>query len=111
MTLEESVHLVLRAAVEGKSGETLILKMGKPISIKKIAEKLIKASGKDIEIKFSSLRPGEKLSESLIGQNEIKLNATEDETLRIKVSPIAWQEVPKIWNNLFYSHINDQNLE
>ena len=100
MTLEESVHLVLRAAVEGKSGETLILKMGKPISIKKIAEKLIKASGKNIEIKFSSLRPGEKLSESLIGQNEIKLNATEDETLRIKVNPIAWQEVPKIWNNL-----------
>ena len=100
MTLEESVHLVLRAAVEGKSGETLILKMGKPISIKKIAEKLIKASGKNIEIKFSSLRPGEKLSESLIGQNELKLNATEDETLRIKVSPIAWQEVPKIWNNL-----------
>ena len=100
MTLEESVHLVLRAAVEGKSGETLILKMGKPISIKKIAEKLIKSSGKNIEIKFSSLRKGEKLSESLIGQNEIKLNTTEDETLRIKVSPIAWQEVPKIWNNL-----------
>jgi FlaA1/EpsC-like NDP-sugar epimerase len=100
MTLEESVHLVLHAAVEGKSGETLILKMGKPISIKKIAEKLIKASGKNIEIKFSSLRPGEKLSESLIGQNELKLNATEDGTLRIKVSPIAWQEVPKIWNNI-----------
>ena len=100
MTLEESVHLVLRAAVEGKSGETLILKMGKPISIKKIAEKLIKASGKNIEIKYSSLRPGEKLSESLIGQNELKLNATEDETLRIKVNPIAWQEIPKIWNNL-----------
>ena len=99
MTLEESVHLVLRAAVEGKSGETLILKMGKPISIKKIAEKLIKASGKNIEIKYSSLRPGEKLSESLIGQNELKLNATEDETLRIKVNPIAWQEIPKIWNN------------
>ena len=43
---------------------------------------------------------GEKLSESLIGQNELKLNATEDETLRIKVNPIAWQEIPKIWNNL-----------
>ena len=33
-------------------------------------------------------------------ENELKLNATEDETLRIKVNPIAWQEIPKIWNNL-----------
>ena len=110
MTLEESVHLVLRAAVEGESGETLILKMGKPILIKKIAEKLIKASGKGIEIKFSSLHPGEKLSELLIGKNEIKLNTSDDKTLRIKVDSIVWQEVPKIWNNLLHSNITDQSL-
>jgi dTDP-glucose 4,6-dehydratase len=111
MTLEESVHLVLRAAVEGESGETLILKMGKPILIKKIAEKLIKASGKSIEIKFSSLRPGEKLSESLIGKKEVKLNTSDGQTLRIKVDSVAWQGVPKIWKDFLNSHVIDRSLE
>ena len=111
MTLEESVHLVLRAAVEGESGETLILKMGKPILIKKIAEKLIKASGKSIEIKYSTLRPGEKLSESLIGKKEVKLNTSDGQTLRIKVDSVAWQGVTKIWKDFLNSHVIDRSLE
>jgi FlaA1/EpsC-like NDP-sugar epimerase len=109
MTLEESVHLVLQAATQGESGDTLILKMGEPILIKNIAEKLIKASGKNIEIRYSSLRPGEKLSEKLIGKNETELNSPGEDILRVKVNPIAWTDVPKIWNELLYSDVIDQN--
>ena len=99
MTLEDSVHLVLQAAIQGESGDTLILKMGEPILIKDIAAKLIKASGKKIEVKFSSLRPGEKLTELLIGKDEKTLKSQGGETLRIRVDPIAWADVSKTWKN------------
>ena len=99
MTLEDSVHLVLQAAIQGESGDTLILKMGEPILIKDIAAKLIKASGKKIEVKFSSLRPGEKLTELLIGKDEKTLKSQGGETLRVRVDPIAWADVSKIWKN------------
>ena len=99
MTLEDSVHLVLQAAIQGESGDTLILKMGEPILIKDIATKLIKASGKKIEVKYSSLRPGEKLSEQLIGKDEKTLNSQGGEILRVRVNPITWIDVSKIWKN------------
>ena len=99
MTLEDSVHLVLQAAIQGESGDTLILKMGEPILIKDIAAKLIKASGKKIEVKFSSLRPGEKLTELLIGKDEKTLKSQGGETLRVRVNPIKWEDVSKIWKN------------
>jgi FlaA1/EpsC-like NDP-sugar epimerase len=85
--------------------------MGEPILIKDIADKLIKASGKNIEIKFSSLRPGEKLSETLIGVNETELNSHGEETLRVKVNPIAWTDVPKKWRRLLHPGVTDQNQE
>ena len=109
MTLEESVHLVLQAATQGESGDTLILKMGEPILIRKIADKLIKASGKNIEIKFSSLRPGEKLSELLVGKNEKELTSQGEETIKVKVNPITWLDVPRIWSQLLQPNITDQN--
>jgi FlaA1/EpsC-like NDP-sugar epimerase len=100
MTLEDSVYLVLQAAIQGNSGETLILKMGKPILIKDIATKLIKASGKRIEIRFSSLRPGEKLTEVLIGKNEKILESKDAEILRVRVDPIVWADVSEVWKNI-----------
>ncbi len=100
MTLEDSVYLVLQAAIQGNSGETLILKMGKPILIKDIATKLIKASGKRIEIRFSSLRPGEKLTEVLVGKNEKILESKDGEILRVRVDPIVWADVSEVWKNI-----------
>ena len=73
--------------------------MGEPILIKDIAAKLIKASGKKIEVKFSSLRPGEKLTELLIGKDEKTLKSQGGETLRVRVNPIKWEDVSKIWKN------------
>jgi FlaA1/EpsC-like NDP-sugar epimerase len=70
MTVREAAHLVLQSAVLGKHGETMILDMGEPVSIDVIAKRMIAVSGKNIKIKYTGLRDGEKLHESLIGPAE-----------------------------------------
>lgn len=69
MTIPEAVHLVLQASVMGEGGEVFVLKMGEQIRILQLAEDIIRLSGlepgKDIEIVFTGIRPGEKLSEDL----------------------------------------------
>jgi FlaA1/EpsC-like NDP-sugar epimerase len=71
MTIPESVHLVLQAAAMGQGGEVFMLNMGQQVRILDLAEDLIRLSGlepgKDIDIVFTGIRPGEKLSEDLWG--------------------------------------------
>jgi FlaA1/EpsC-like NDP-sugar epimerase len=77
MTIPEACQLVLEAGFMGNGGEIFIFDMGQPIKILDIATKLIHLSGlvpdEDIEIKFTGLRPGEKLYEELFSDSEQQL--------------------------------------
>jgi len=74
MTISESVQLVMQAGSMGKGGDVFVLDMGKPVSIYKMAEELIRLSGlepdRDIPIVISGKRPGEKLFEELLTAEE-----------------------------------------
>ncbi|MDO4606319.1 MAG: nucleoside-diphosphate sugar epimerase/dehydratase [Bowdeniella nasicola] len=70
MTIPEACSLVIQAGAIATSGECMILDMGSPIKILDVAKKMIALSGKNIEIKFTGLRPGEKMHEILVASQE-----------------------------------------
>lgn len=74
MTVEEAVGLVLEAAAMAESGETFVLDMGAPVQLVSLVEAYAAQVGvRDVEIRFTGLRPGEKLSETLLGEAEERI--------------------------------------
>jgi FlaA1/EpsC-like NDP-sugar epimerase len=70
MTVEEAVELVIQAGAIGSGGEILVLDMGEPVSIAKVAAAMAATARKPIEIVYTGLRPGEKLQEELFADDE-----------------------------------------
>jgi FlaA1/EpsC-like NDP-sugar epimerase len=85
MTIPEAAHLVLHAASMGQGSEIFVLDMGVPIRIVDLARDLIRLSGleegRDIEIVFTGLRPGEKMHERLFGDEEHSERTTHEKIL------------------------------
>ena len=94
ITIPEAVSLVLQAGARAKGGEIFVLDMGKPVKILDLALNLIRLSGlkpyEDIDIVFTGLRPGEKLYEELL-MDEEGLQSTDNELIHIG-KPIDFDE-------------------
>ncbi len=91
MTIPEAARLVMQAAINARGGEIFVLDMGKPVKIYDLAKKMIRLAGfkpeEEIKIEFTGLRPGEKLYEELL-MNEEGLRKTQHSKIFIG-SPIA----------------------
>ncbi|BAL90888.1 putative polysaccharide biosynthesis protein [Actinoplanes missouriensis 431] len=70
MTTQEAVHLVIQAAAIGRDGEALVLEMGDPVRIAEVARQMVQLARSPVEIRYTGLRPGEKLAETLFGAGE-----------------------------------------
>ena len=117
MTIPEAVELVIQAGAMGKGGDVFVLDMGKQVKIIDLALKMIQLSGLkvlddqnpdgDIEIKYTGLRPGEKLFEELlIGEN---VSATENKLIkRAEESMIAWSELEPLINSLWEASLSSE---
>ncbi|MCX7140160.1 MAG: nucleoside-diphosphate sugar epimerase/dehydratase [Proteobacteria bacterium] len=103
MSIPEAAQLVLQAGLMGTGGEIFVLDMGEPVKIVDLARELIRLSGyseADIGIEFTGLRPGEKLYEELLADDELTL-ATPHPKLRIAKSrpaaDAAWLQQLSDW--------------
>lgn len=97
MTIPEASCLVLEAATLGDGGEIFCFDMGQPVKIADLAKNMIRLagfeSGKDIEITYTGLRPGEKLYEELLNQKETTIPTKHKKILVAKVREYDYQEV------------------
>lgn len=112
MTIPEASRLVLEAAIMGKGGEIFLFDMGESVKIRSLAERMIKLSGlepgKDIEIKYTGLRPGEKLKEELLTQKENTLPTYHEKIFIAKQEEVDSQEVEKCISELAEILSSDQ---
>jgi FlaA1/EpsC-like NDP-sugar epimerase len=106
MTIPEAVHLVMQSSAMGKGGEVFVLNMGEQIRILDLAQDLIRLSGlepgKDIEIVFTGIRPGEKLSEALWDEGADYLSTIHPDILRLNENEVLnSNDLEAAINNLF----------
>ncbi len=92
MTIPEAAQLVVEAGGAGESGDIFVLDMGEPVRIMDLAHQMIRLSGKepgrDIEVRITGIRPGEKLSEALFSDDEQVEATRHEKLLRARRAPI-----------------------
>ncbi len=109
MTIPEAAQLVIQAGAMMKGGDVFVLDMGEPVNILELARKMIHLSGLtvrdenqpsgDIEIKYTGLRPGEKLYEELLIGDNVSLTA-HPKIMRAEEEVISWQELEGLLKRL-----------
>jgi FlaA1/EpsC-like NDP-sugar epimerase len=96
MLIPEACKLVLEAGTKGKGGEIFVFDMGKPVKIADLARRMIHLSGaKDVEIVFTGLRPGEKLYEEVLNDEETTKPSFHEKIRIAKVREYDYEEVSK----------------
>lgn len=112
MTIPEASRLVLQAGALAKGGEVFVLDMGEPVKIVDLAKNLIRLSGytiEDIGIEFTGIRPGEKLYEELLSEEEIHPEQVYEKIYRGKVRTVSNAEIETIVEELT-GHFTKQRI-
>lgn len=115
MTIPEACQLVLEAGSIGKGGEIFIFDMGKPVRILDLARKMIRLSGftpeKEIPIRFTGLRPGEKLYEELLNTGENTLPTHHPLIMIAKVREYPPEEIAAAVDGLVQKAVTGSNFD
>ena len=115
MTIPEASQLILQAMISGFGNEIFVLDMGEPIKISYLAEQMIRLSGKtpgkDIEIRYTGLRPGEKLFEELFHESEQLIPTDHEKLFKANFRKLDWNELTqtiRLLNTACNRHNNDE---
>ena len=101
MLIPEACKLVLEAGTHGNGGEIFVFNMGKPVRIADLAKRMIMLTGaKNVEIKYTGLRAGEKLHEELLSNDENTVKSFHDKIRIAKVREYKYEEVCKLIDEL-----------
>jgi FlaA1/EpsC-like NDP-sugar epimerase len=115
MTIPEACQLVLEAGAIGQGGEIYVFDMGKSVKILDLAKKMIQLSGltldKDIKIVYTGLRPGEKLYEELLHNNENSLPTHHSQILIAKVKEYDYDTVSKFIDELITAGTKQNDMD
>jgi FlaA1/EpsC-like NDP-sugar epimerase len=113
MTIPEAVQLVLEATALGNGGEIFVLEMGEPVKIVDLAKNMIHLSAKDpaeIEIRFTGIRPGEKLFEEISTDREDML-PTPHPKIKIFAGPAPSRQEMILWMNELRRFLENEDRE
>jgi FlaA1/EpsC-like NDP-sugar epimerase len=94
MSIPEAAQLVMQAGAMGKGGEIFVLDMGEPVKITDLAHDMVRlmglSVGDDIDIAYTGLRPGEKLHEELVSEEEESIKTMHGKITMVKSPPVDW---------------------
>lgn len=107
MTADEAVQLVLQAAVIGSDGQVLVLDMGEQVRIADIARRLAAGTAREIDIVFTGLRPGEKLTEDLLGHAELDERPRHPLIRHVLVAPLSPDQLGALDQSASPSELRD----
>ena len=114
MTISEAVELVIKAGATGNGGEIFLSDMGEPVKILDLAHKMIELAGlkqgKDIEVVFTGLRPGEKLYEELVHDQEVNI-PTQNPKIKISTASNCCPEDTERLISELLDSVYSSNLE